>query len=158
MAKVHQWLEPSSEDQRFMRAALDLARKAAECGEVPVGAIVTRKEEIIGEGINSPIERCDPSAHAEVLALREAAVNTGNYRLPGTTLYVTLEPCMMCLGAIVHARVERVVFAADEPRFGALRECIDGGRPFNHPLLASKGVLAEEASAMLKAFFAERRK
>src|SRR4051794_20384730 len=113
-------------DDSFMRLALALARRAAEAGEVPVGAVVVADDgAVIGEGWNRPIATHDPSAHAEMVALREAATRAGNYRLPGTTLYVTLEPCAMCAGAIIHARVQRLVFGATDPKAGAVRSVYD---------------------------------
>jgi tRNA(adenine34) deaminase len=146
-------------DERFMRRALDLARSAEEKGEVPVGAVVVRDGEILGEGWNQPIATHDPSAHAEMVAVRAAAEFAQNYRLPGTTLYVTLEPCAMCAGAIVHARIARVVYGAADPKAGA------GGSVFNlladdrlnHRALVVGGVLAEECGGLLKKFFARRR-
>ncbi len=142
-----------------MRRALALAEQAREAGEVPVGAVVARGDVVLGEGANRVVRDADPSGHAEIVALREAAAADENYRLPGTTLYVTLEPCAMCAGAIVHARVERVVFAAFDPRVGA------GGSVFNlldsphmnHRCLVSSGLLAEEASGILDDFFVEKR-
>src|SRR5437763_11804046 len=119
--------QPSSgsSDERFMRHALALARRAADDGEVPVGAVVVKDDEVIGEGWNHPIKAHDPSAHAEMIALRAAAQRIGNYRLTGTTLYVTLEPCVMCAGAIVHARVQRLVFGATDPKAGAVASVYD---------------------------------
>jgi tRNA(adenine34) deaminase len=142
-----------------MSRALALAAAAREAGEVPVGAVVARGGAVLGEGANRVVRDADPSAHAEIVALRAAGAAAGNYRLPGTTLYVTLEPCAMCAGAIVHARVERVVFAAFDPRVGA------GGSVFNlldsphlnHRCLISSGLLADEAAALLDDFFAARR-
>jgi tRNA(adenine34) deaminase len=142
-----------------MRRALELARHAEKMGEVPVGAVVVRDEAIIGEGWNQPIAAHDPSAHAEMVALRAAAQQVRNYRVPGATLYVTLEPCAMCAGAIVHARIARVVYGAADPKAGA------GGSVFN--LLANErlnhrativgGVLAEDCASLLKGFFERRR-
>ena len=147
-------------DQAFMRRALELAQRAEQAGEVPVGALVVAEYEIIGEGWNQPISSHDPTAHAEVIALRSAAAACRNYRLPGTTLYVTLEPCAMCAGAIVHARVDRVVFAATDPRSGAAGSAFDllpSDQRFNHYTRCEGGVLAEESAAMLRAFFRTRR-
>jgi len=147
-------------DQAFMRRALELAQRAEQAGEVPVGALVVAEYEIIGEGWNQPISSHDPTAHAEVIALRSAAAVCRNYRLPGTTLYVTLEPCAMCAGAIVHARVDRVVFAATDPRSGAAGSAFDllpSDQRFNHYTRCEGGVLAEESAAMLRAFFRTRR-
>jgi len=142
-----------------MRAALDLAREAAAADEVPVGAVVVVAGEIVGRGFNQPILRHDPTAHAEIMALRAAADRLGNYRLPNSTLYVTLEPCVMCSGAIVHARVERVVFGARDPKTGAAGSVVDlfGEERLNHHTEIQGGVLAEECGALLSAFFAARR-
>lgn len=142
-----------------MQAALELARHGAELGEVPVGAVLVQHGEIIGRGFNCPISRHDPSAHAEMVAIRAAAESVQNYRLPGSTLYVTLEPCSMCAGLIVHARIARVVFAASEPRAGM---AVSQGRFFeqgflNHRVMVEGGLLAEESGALLKAFFKARR-
>jgi tRNA(adenine34) deaminase len=146
-------------DQGFMRAALDLAREAAAADEVPVGAVLVVDGEIVGRGFNQPILRHDPTAHAEIMAIRDASVRLGNYRLPGSTLYVTLEPCVMCSGAIMHARVERVVFGARDPKTGAAGSVIDlyGENRLNHHAEIEGGVLAEECGALLSAFFAARR-
>ena len=146
-------------EESFMHAALGLARQARDAGEVPVGAVVVRDGQIIGRGFNHPIGAGDPTAHAEILALREAARQENNYRLPGCTLYVTLEPCTMCVGAILHARIERVVFGATDPKTGACGSVIDlpAEAKLNHQTQFFGGVLAGECSAMLKAFFAERR-
>jgi tRNA(adenine34) deaminase len=143
----------------FMHEALDLARQAQDAGEVPVGAVVVRDGKIIGRGFNHPIGASDPTAHAEISALREAARQEHNYRLPGCTLYVTLEPCAMCVGAILHARIGRVVFGAADPKTGACGSVIDlaAEKTLNHHTQFSGGVLAEECGAMLKAFFAARR-
>jgi tRNA(adenine34) deaminase len=149
-----------STDESFMRHALELARQAEAAGEVPVGAIVVAGGEIIGGGWNRPIGSNDPTAHAEITALRAAAAARGNYRLAGTTLYVTLEPCPMCAGAIVHARVDRVVFATTDPRSGAAGSVFDllpsDGR-FNHYTLCDGGVLAQESADILRNFFRARR-
>jgi tRNA(adenine34) deaminase len=146
-------------DQGFMRAALDLAREAAAADEVPVGAVLVVDGEIVGRGFNQPILRHDPTAHAEIMAIRDASARLGNYRLPGSTLYVTLEPCVMCSGAIMHARVERVVFGARDPKTGAAGSVIDlyGEDRLNHHAEIEGGVLAEECGALLSAFFAARR-
>ncbi|TBU72452.1 tRNA adenosine(34) deaminase TadA [Phytopseudomonas daroniae] len=148
-----------SHDERFMREALVLAGKGAELGEVPVGAVLVQNGEVIGRGFNCPISTNDPSAHAEMVAIRAAAQAVSNYRLPGSTLYVTLEPCAMCAGLIVHSRVQRVVFGASEPRAGM---AVSRGQFFeqgflNHRVLVEGGVLAEECGAVLKAFFKARR-
>ena len=142
-----------------MRAALDLAREAASIDEVPVGAVVVAEGAIVGRGFNQPISRRDPTAHAEIMALRDAASTVGNYRLPGTTLYVTLEPCIMCSGAIMHARVGRVVFGAQDPKTGAAGSVVnlyDESR-LNHHATIEGGVLAEECGKLLSSFFAARR-
>ena len=143
-----------------MRLALELAQRASAAGEVPVGALLVRDDEIIGEGWNCPIGTHDASAHAEIQALRAAGRRVGNYRLPGTRLYVTLEPCVMCAGAIIHARVERVVYGAPDPKAGACGSVFDllpsDGR-FNHRTACSGGVLAESCSETLRAFFRARR-
>jgi tRNA(adenine34) deaminase len=146
-------------DQGFMRVALDLAREAATADEVPVGAVLVVDGEIVGRGFNQPILRHDPTAHAEIMAIRDASIRLGNYRLPGSTLYVTLEPCVMCSGAIMHARVERVVFGARDPKTGAAGSVIDlyGEDRLNHHAEIEGGVLAEECGALLSAFFAARR-
>ena len=142
-----------------MRRALALADRAAADGEVPVGAVVVRAGELLGEGWNCVIGSHDPTAHAEIEALRDAARREGNYRLPGATLYVTLEPCSMCAGALVHARIELLVFAAREPRAGVVcSQCSLLDSPwYNHRVLWQAGVLAEESSARLQAFFRARR-
>lgn len=146
-------------DAEFMRRAIELARKADAQGEVPVGALVARGDEIIGEGWNQPITLKDPTAHAEVLALRAAATALGDYRLGGTTLYVTLEPCPMCASAIVHARVSRLVFGTWDPRQGAAGSAFNlvTARELNHRVDCFGGVLAEDCGALLKRFFAARR-
>ena len=142
-----------------MQRALQLALAGEALGEVPVGAVLVQDGVIIGEGFNAPITRHDPTAHAEVVALRAAAERTGNYRLENTTLYVTLEPCTMCVGALVHARVARVVFAAAEPKAGSLvsaRRQLESGY-YNHVFLFEGGLLADEAGTMLSDFFRRRR-
>lgn len=142
-----------------MRRALALADRAEAEGEVPIGAVLVRDESVLGEGWNSVISRCDPTAHAEVMALRDAARVENNYRLPGSTLYVTLEPCTMCAGALIHARVQWVVFAAREPRAGVVcSTCSMLDEPrYNHRVLWREGVLAQESSQRLQAFFRARR-
>lgn len=142
-----------------MREALALAAEGANLGEVPVGALLVQNGEIIGRGFNCPISRHDPSAHAEMVAIRAAAQSLENYRLPGSTLYVTLEPCSMCAGLIVHARINRVVFGATEPKAGVVQS---RGQFFiqdflNHRVLVEGGVLAQECSTMLSEFFKARR-
>jgi tRNA(adenine34) deaminase len=147
------------QDEAFMREALALAREAAGVDEVPVGAVVVIDGEIVGRGFNQPIRRHDPTAHAEVMALRDAAARIGNYRLPDSTLYVTLEPCVMCSGAIMHARVGRVVFGARDPKTGAAGSVVDlyAEARLNHHADIVGGVLAEESGALLSGFFAARR-
>lgn len=147
------------QDEDFMREALRLAQCSAERNEVPVGAVVVLDGEIIGRGNNGPIERCDPSAHAEIVALRAAAAHMANYRLPNTTLYVTIEPCAMCLGAIVHARVARLVFGAREPKAGVARsnvQLLESGI-FNHTFEIDEGLLGKESAALMSGFFQRRR-
>jgi tRNA(adenine34) deaminase len=143
----------------FMREALAQARLAWEAGEVPVGAVLVVEGEIVGRGFNQPITSSDPTAHAEIMALRDAGRRLGNYRLPGGTLYVTLEPCVMCSGAIMHARVERIVFGARDPKTGAVGSVVNlfAEERLNHHATVEGGVLAEECGALLSAFFAARR-
>ena len=144
-----------------MQRAFELAQRAEGEGEVPIGAVVVRDGEIIGEGWNQPIGTHDPSAHAEIIALRDAGARMGNYRLPDSTLYVTLEPCPMCAGAIVHARVKRVVFAAQDPKGGAAGSVFDllpSDQRFNHRTEVASGVMEQECSSLLRAFFQNRRK
>ncbi|MDD5296518.1 MAG: tRNA adenosine(34) deaminase TadA [Rhodocyclaceae bacterium] len=146
-------------DEDFMREAMTLAREAAVCGEVPVGALVVRGGEIVGRGFNAPISRHDATAHAEIMALRDASANLGNYRLPGCTLYVTLEPCAMCAGAIMHARIGRVVYGARDPKTGVHGSILDlfAETRLNHHAEVEGGVLAEECGRLLSDFFAARR-
>jgi tRNA(adenine34) deaminase len=146
-------------DEMYMRRALELARDAEAAGEVPVGAVIVRGNEIIGEGFNRPISQRDPTAHAEMIALRAAAALSDSYRLTGTTLYVTLEPCAMCAGAMVHARVSRLVYAAPDPRAGAAGSVFNVVRSpaLNHRLDVDGGVLGEECGALLRNFFLARR-
>lgn len=144
----------------FMQEALALAREAATCDEVPVGAVVVDAEGVvIGRGFNRPIGGHDPTAHAEIVALRDAAARLGNYRLPGCTLYVTLEPCVMCAGAMMHARISRIVFGARDPKTGACGSVVDlfAEERLNHHAEVVGGVLAEECGALLSGFFAARR-
>jgi len=152
-------LSAATPDDRFMREALALASEAAAAGEVPVGAVVVKEGEIIGRGYNRPITTSDPTAHAEIIALREAARVLGNYRLTGCELYVTLEPCAMCVGAMVHARLARIVYGASDPKTGACGSIVDLPAlvTFNHHGRFEGGVLADECSGVLKRFFAERR-
>jgi tRNA(adenine34) deaminase len=148
-------------DIAWMRAALAQAQIAAEMNEVPVGAVlVDSNGELLAAGHNQPISACDPSAHAEIVTLRQAALKLSNYRLPGTTLYVTLEPCTMCVGALVHARVKRLVYAASEPRSGAIesaQQLFETGE-YNHRPEIEGGLLAAESSELLTAFFKARRR
>lgn len=146
-------------DRRYMRMALEAADEARAAGEVPVGAVIVRGNEVIARGFNHPIGGHDPSAHAEMAALRAAARALRNYRMPGCELYVTLEPCLMCSGAIMHARIARVVFGAPDPKTGACGSVVDAfaDARLNHHTAVEGGVLADECGAALKSFFAERR-
>jgi tRNA(adenine34) deaminase len=149
----------SSPDAVFMVEALGEARRGLEAGEVPVGAVVVVEGVAVGRGHNAPIALCDPTAHAEIAALREAARKVGNYRLTGATLYVTVEPCAMCCGAALNARVRRIVYGAADPKAGvveSLYRLLDDGK-FPHRIEVTRGVMAEESAALLRAFFAERR-
>ena len=150
---------PAPSDTDFMRQALGLARQAADRGEVPVGAVLVRGTEVIGEGANCPIHSNDPTAHAEIVALRDAAQRTDDYRLNDSTLYVTLEPCIMCASALVHARVSRVVFGAWDPKAGGAGSIADifAIPALNHRVDVFGGVLAEECGELLSAFFRARR-
>lgn len=148
-----------SRDEHFMREALALATQGAALGEVPVGAVLVQDGQVVGQGFNCPISRHDPSAHAEMVAIRDAASRVQNYRLPGSTLYVTLEPCSMCAGLIVHSRIQRVVYGATEPKAGV---AISRGQFFsqdflNHRVLVEGGVMAEQCSEALSEFFRMRR-
>ncbi|MCM2288051.1 MAG: tRNA adenosine(34) deaminase TadA [Sulfuritalea sp.] len=147
------------DDEHFMGLALDLAREAGAAGEVPVGALIVLEGDVIGRGYNQPIGRHDPTAHAEIMALRDAATQLGNYRLPGCTLYVTLEPCAMCAGAIMHARIARVVFGARDPKTGAAGSVIDlfAESRLNHHTTIFSGVLGDACGSLLSSFFAARR-
>jgi tRNA(adenine34) deaminase len=147
------------DDKEFMGLALDLAHEAGAAGEVPVGALIVLAGSVVGRGFNQPIARRDPTAHAEIIALRDAATRLGNYRLPGSTLYVTLEPCAMCAGAIMHARIDRVVFGAHDPKTGAAGSVINlfAETRLNHHTTVIGGVLAEHCSSLLSSFFAARR-
>ncbi len=146
-------------DERFMRRAIELAREAEANGEVPVGAVVVQNGDIVAEGWNQPIVSNDPTAHAEIVALRAAGSRLRNYRLGGTTIYVTLEPCVMCAGAIVHARVARVVFGAPDPKNGAGGSVFNllQSEPLNHRAEITSGVLAEECGELLRQFFQAKR-
>jgi tRNA(adenine34) deaminase len=152
-------IEMSETDEKFMRTALELARKAEQAGEVPVGAVVVADGQIIGRGANEPIASSDPTAHAEIQALRQAAQHVGNYRLPGASLYVTLEPCPMCAGAMVHARIERLIYGCSDPRSGAAGSLFDlvNSDELNHRVRAEGGVLEGESRELLQAFFRARR-
>ena len=146
-------------DEKFMRRALELAGQAQQAGEVPVGAVLVIDDEITGEGYNRPILSNDPSAHAEMVALRVACESVGNYRLPQATIYVTLEPCVMCAGAMIHARLKRVVYGADDPKTGAAGSVFDTllSEQHNHRLAVEGGVLAKQSGEMLRDFFREKR-
>jgi tRNA(adenine34) deaminase len=148
-----------ADDERFMRAALELAATAAAADDVPIGSLIVREGEILAGACNERERLADPTAHAEILAIRAAAAALGGWRLPGTTLYVTLEPCAMCAGAIVLARIPRVVFAAPDPKAGAAGSVLDvlGERRLNHRPLVEGGLMAEQASAQLQEFFRARR-
>ncbi|MBT5220628.1 MAG: tRNA adenosine(34) deaminase TadA [Woeseia sp.] len=149
----------TSEDEAWMRQAFAEAEVAASVGEVPVGAVVVSNGEILGRGLNRPIQDSDPTAHAEIMALRAAATAVNNYRLPGTTVYVTLEPCAMCMGAMLHARVARVVFGAYDEKSGAAGSVLDlsNNRKLNHQLEVNGGLLADQCGALLQNFFKSRR-
>ena len=146
-------------DYDFMQAALDEARLAAEAGEVPIGAVVVCEGAIIVRGQNRVLRDVDPTAHAEMVALRAAARAVANYRLPGCTLYVTLEPCAMCAGAMIHARLDRLVFAAADPKAGAAGSVLSviNHPQLNHQMLVEQGILADESAELLRSFFRERR-
>ena len=146
-------------DEAFMDVALENARLAMTAGEVPIGAVLVRGGEIIAHGHNEPILSCDPTAHAEIVVLRKAAIAEGNYRLVGSQLFVTIEPCIMCVGAMLHSRVSRIIFGAKEPRFGALTsnmQILDNMR-FNHKIEWHGGVLAEQSSLLMHNFFQLKR-
>jgi tRNA(adenine34) deaminase len=146
-------------DLEFMQAAFDEAQLAGEAGEVPIGAVVVCEEKIVARGQNRVLRDVDPTAHAEIVAVREAARAVGNYRLICCTLYVTLEPCAMCAGAMIHARLERLVFAAADPKAGAAGSVLEvlNHPQLNHKMLVEQGILAEESAELLRAFFRERR-
>jgi len=151
--------ESEALDIFWMQRAIELARAAEQQGEVPVGAVIVKDEQIIGEGFNAPISNHDPSAHAEIQAIRAAAGALGNYRLLDSTLYITVEPCVMCAGAIVHARIREVVFGAREPRTGAAGSIVDifQNETLNHRVLVRGGVMEKECAELLKNFFQQRR-
>lgn len=146
-------------DRQFMQQAIEQAQLAALAGEVPVGAVLVRDGQVISKAFNKPITNHDPSAHAEMLALRQAALAEQNYRLPGTTLYVTLEPCTMCAGAMLHARVDRIVFGAPDPKTGAAGSVMDvfSMKQINHQTTIEGGMMSEECGQLLRNFFKERR-
>ena len=146
-------------DRQYMQQAIEQAMLAASAGEVPVGAVLVRNGKVISKGFNQPISNSDPSAHAEMLALRGAAQSESNYRLPGTTLYVTLEPCTMCAGAMLHARVDRVVFGASDPKTGAAGSVLNvfSEKQINHQTQVEGGIMSEECGQILRQFFKERR-
>ncbi len=146
-------------DHQFMQEALEQAKLAALAGEVPVGAVLVRDGQVISRSFNKPISNHDPSAHAEMLALRDAAIEEQNYRLSGTTMYVTLEPCAMCAGAMLHARIERVVFGASDPKTGAAGSVLDlfCMKQINHQTASEGGIMQEECGQLLRDFFRERR-
>ncbi len=150
----------SATDEKFMRAAISAAKVAASVNEVPVGAVVVKNGEIIGAGLNRSIQDADPTAHAEVVAIRAAALAEKNYRLKGTTLYVTLEPCAMCVGAMIQARISRLVFGAYDAKAGAAGSVIDlcDNRQLNHQIEVNGGLLDEQCAGLLKRFFEVRRK
>jgi tRNA(adenine34) deaminase len=153
-------LEQQSLDEFWMQRALELAHRAEAEGEVPVGAVLVRDEQVIGEGWNQPITASDPTGHAEIIALRAAATNISNYRLLNSTLYVTLEPCSMCAGALIHARVKRVVYGASDPKGGAAGSVFEilGTDKLNHVIEITKGVMADKCGEVLTNFFQQRRK
>jgi tRNA(adenine34) deaminase len=150
---------PAMDDEMWMRAAVEEARNAKEKGEVPVGAVVCLGDAIVGRGFNQPIASHDPTAHAEIVAMRDAARRLGNYRLTGATLYVTVEPCLMCLGAMVHARIGRLVYGTEEPKSGAVASTVRDGEfaGHNHRFTVVGGVLADECRAIVQEFFRARR-
>jgi tRNA(adenine34) deaminase len=149
-----------NEDEIYMRIAIELAQQAAAAGEVPVGAIVVKDGMVVGRGGNSPIDTHDPTAHAEIAALRDAAKNLGNYRLVGCLLYVTLEPCAMCTGAIQHARIARLVYGANDPKTGACGSVVNlmAEPKLNHHAEVTSGILASECGTLLSEFFSAKRK
>ncbi|MBU3566313.1 tRNA adenosine(34) deaminase TadA [Polynucleobacter sp. MWH-HuK1] len=146
-------------DQKYMRMAIEQAQLAAQSGEVPVGAVLVKDGQVISKAFNKPIANHDPSAHAEMLALREAALAEENYRIPGSTLYVTLEPCTMCSGAMLHARIDRVVYGAPDPKTGAAGSALDifASKQINHQTSVEGGIMSEECGQLLRDFFKGRR-
>ncbi|NLY64024.1 MAG: tRNA adenosine(34) deaminase TadA [Alcaligenaceae bacterium] len=161
---LKEWGEPvslASGHEVFMKMALQQAQLAYDCAEVPVGAIVVNREgEVVGKGYNRTITDSDPTAHAEIVALRQAAAHERNYRLPDLTVYVTLEPCVMCIGALTHARIAHIVYGASDPKTGACGSvlCIQANKKINHHTKISSGVLGQECADILRQFFRERRK
>lgn len=149
----------SAADEKWMRYALELAKRAEQAGEVPVGAVLVKDEQLIAEGYNQPISSNDPTAHAEIVALRKAGLELNNYRLPGTTLYVTLEPCAMCAGAMIHARIARLIFAAPDPKTGVVESVFPVLKDHrnNHQVEVEKGLCESDASELLKNFFRKKR-
>ena len=147
-------------DAQWMRYALNRARQAGARGEVPVGAIVVVDGDIVAEGVNEPIETNDPTAHAEIVAIRRAAAALENYRLPGATVYVTIEPCQMCVGAMIHARIARLIYGAPEPKAGAIESAMRAHEhpSLNHRFEVTGGVLADESRELMQAFFQDRRR
>jgi tRNA(adenine34) deaminase len=158
-AACYDYILPQQVDEHFMRTAMELGREAWRRGEVPVGAVVVLDGAVIGEGFNQPIGTSDPTAHAEMVALRDAAKRIGNYRLTGATLYVTIEPCQMCVGAMVHARVARVVYGAREPKAGAIESAMRAHEhpSLNHRMTATGGVLEADCRELMQGFFRDRR-
>lgn len=150
---------PAELDRQYMQMAIEQAQLAAQSGEVPVGAVLVRDGQVISKAFNKPRTNHDPSAHAEMLALREAALAQENYRIPGSTLYVTLEPCAMCAGAMLHARIERVVYGAADPKTGAAGSVLDifASRQINHQTCVDGGIMSEECGQLLRDFFKGRR-
>ena len=156
---MHEGANGAADDLRFMEAALALAREARERQEVPVGAVVALDGAIVGRGYNQPIGASDPTAHAEIVAMRDAAQRLGNYRLTGATLYVTIEPCQMCVGAMIHARIARVVYGTPEPKAGAIESAMRAHEhpALNHRMTATGGVLEEECRQVIQRFFRDQR-
>jgi tRNA(adenine34) deaminase len=148
-----------TQDAKWMQRAFELAEKAKSHDEVPVGAVIVFENQIIGEGWNQPISSSDPTAHAEIMALRDAGNNIGNYRLPNTTMYVTLEPCVMCAGAIVHARLEKLVYAAGDPKTGACGSVFNllQSEELNHKVDIEQGIMENESRSLIQTFFKEKR-
>ena len=146
-------------DREYMYVAIERARAAASRGEVPIGAVVVLEDRIVAAAGNRTITDCDPTAHAEIVALRAAALEAGNHRLTGAALYVTIEPCAMCAGALVQARIARLIYGADEPKGGAIRTCMQvlDAPALNHRVAVTPGILAEEAAALVQSFFSDRR-